>query len=92
MEELEENVTNQTVCKAACGIRRMLNDYVFVFWPAQVKTAIDNFEKCIVDVRNKIDHIINKAKNICTEPPGNKRRRRNNSSHDHRVAALEIIW
>ncbi|CAH2021036.1 unnamed protein product [Acanthoscelides obtectus] len=58
--------------------------------PAQVKTAIDNFEKCIVDVRNKIDDIINEAKSICTEPQGNKRRRRNNSSHDHRVAALEV--
>ncbi|CAH1977192.1 unnamed protein product [Acanthoscelides obtectus] len=58
--------------------------------PAQVKTAIDNFEKCIVDVRNKIDDIINEAKSICTEPKGNKRRRRNNSSHDHRVAALEV--
>ncbi|CAH2010879.1 unnamed protein product [Acanthoscelides obtectus] len=39
---------------------------------AQVKTAIDNFEKCIVDVRNKIDDIINEAKSICTEPQGNK--------------------
>ncbi|CAH1959539.1 unnamed protein product [Acanthoscelides obtectus] len=58
--------------------------------PAQVKTAIDNFEKCIVDVRNKIDDIINEAKSICTEPQGIKRRRRNNSSHDHRVAALEV--
>ncbi|CAH2010864.1 unnamed protein product [Acanthoscelides obtectus] len=58
--------------------------------PAQVKTAIDNFEKCIVDVRNKIDGIINGAKSICTEPQGNKRRRRNNSSHGHRVAALEV--
>ncbi|CAH2009720.1 unnamed protein product [Acanthoscelides obtectus] len=58
--------------------------------PAQVKTAIDNFEKCIVDVRNKIDDIINEAKSICTEPQGNKRRRRNSSSHDHRVAALEV--
>ncbi|CAH1967329.1 unnamed protein product [Acanthoscelides obtectus] len=58
--------------------------------PAQVKTAIDNFGKCIVDVRNKIDDIINEAKSICTEPQGNKRRRRNNSSHDHRVAALEV--
>ncbi|CAH1986560.1 unnamed protein product [Acanthoscelides obtectus] len=58
--------------------------------PAQVKTAIDNFEKCIIDVRNKIDDIINEAKSICTEPQGNKRRRRNNSSHDHRVAALEV--
>ncbi|CAH1960098.1 unnamed protein product [Acanthoscelides obtectus] len=58
--------------------------------PAQVKTAIDNFEKCIVDVTNKIDDIINEAKSICTEPQGNKRRRRNNSSHDHRVAALEV--
>ncbi|CAH1998189.1 unnamed protein product [Acanthoscelides obtectus] len=57
---------------------------------AQVKTAIDNFEKCFVDVRNKIDDIINEAKSICTEPQGNKRRRRNNSSHDHRVAALEV--
>ncbi|CAH1962900.1 unnamed protein product [Acanthoscelides obtectus] len=52
--------------------------------------AIDNFEKCIVDVRNKIDDIINEAKSICTEPQGNKRRRRNNSSHDNRVAALEV--
>ncbi|CAH1981462.1 unnamed protein product [Acanthoscelides obtectus] len=58
--------------------------------PAQVKTAIDNFEICIVDVRNKIDDIINDAKGICTEPQGNKRRRRNNKSHDHRVAALEV--
>ncbi|CAH2008113.1 unnamed protein product [Acanthoscelides obtectus] len=58
--------------------------------PAQVKTAIDNFEKCIVDVRNRIDDIINEAKSIYTEPQGNKRRRRNNSSHDHRVAALEV--
>ncbi|CAH1995244.1 unnamed protein product [Acanthoscelides obtectus] len=58
--------------------------------PAQVKTAIDNFEKCIVDVRNKINNIINEAKSICTEPQGNKRRRRNSSSHDHRVAALEV--
>ncbi|CAH1977644.1 unnamed protein product [Acanthoscelides obtectus] len=58
--------------------------------PAQVKTAIDNFEKCIVDVRNKIDDIINEVKSICTEPQGNKRRRRNNSSHYHRVAALEV--
>ncbi|CAH1984703.1 unnamed protein product [Acanthoscelides obtectus] len=58
--------------------------------PAQVKTAIDNFEKCIVDVRNKIDDIINEAKTICAEPQGNKRRRRSNSSHDHRVAALEV--
>ncbi|CAH2013798.1 unnamed protein product [Acanthoscelides obtectus] len=58
--------------------------------PAQVKTAIDNFEKCIVDVRNKIDDIINEAKSICTEPQGNKRRRRNNSGHDHSVAALEV--
>ncbi|CAH1960109.1 unnamed protein product [Acanthoscelides obtectus] len=58
--------------------------------PAQVKTAIDNFKKCIVDVRNKIDDIINEAKRICTEPQGNKRRRRNNSSHDHRVAALDV--
>ncbi|CAH1958736.1 unnamed protein product [Acanthoscelides obtectus] len=58
--------------------------------PAQVKTAIDNFEKCVVDVRNKTDDIINEAKGICTEPQGNKRRRRNNSSHDHRVAALEV--
>ncbi|CAH1992133.1 unnamed protein product [Acanthoscelides obtectus] len=33
---------------------------------------------------------INEAKSIGTEPKGNKRRRRNNSSHDHRVAALEI--
>ncbi|CAH1984155.1 unnamed protein product [Acanthoscelides obtectus] len=59
--------------------------------PAQVKTATDNFEKCIVDVRSKIDDIINQAKSICTEPQGNKRRRRNNSSHDHRVAALEVF-
>ncbi|CAH1985658.1 unnamed protein product [Acanthoscelides obtectus] len=51
------------------------------------KTAIDNFEKCIVDVRNKIDDI-NEAKSICTEPQGNKRRY--NSSHDDRVAALEV--
>ncbi|CAH1967427.1 unnamed protein product [Acanthoscelides obtectus] len=58
--------------------------------PVQVKTAIDNFEKCIVDVRNKIDDIINEAKSICTEPQCNNRRRRNNSSHDHRVAALEV--
>ncbi|CAH1960647.1 unnamed protein product [Acanthoscelides obtectus] len=58
--------------------------------PAQVKTAIDNFEKCIVDVRNRIDDIINEAKSICTEPQGNKRSRRNNSSHDHRAAALEV--
>ncbi|CAH2016296.1 unnamed protein product [Acanthoscelides obtectus] len=58
--------------------------------PAQVKTAIDNFDNCIVDDRNKIDDIINEAKSICTEPQGNKRRRRNNSSHDHRVAALEV--
>ncbi|CAH1955081.1 unnamed protein product [Acanthoscelides obtectus] len=58
--------------------------------PAQVKTAIENFEKCIVDMRNKIDDIINEAKSICTEPQGIKRRRRNNSSHDHRVAALEV--
>ncbi|CAH1991481.1 unnamed protein product [Acanthoscelides obtectus] len=58
--------------------------------PAQVKTAIDNFEKCIVDVRHKIDDIINEAKSICTEPQGNKRRRRSNISHDHRVAALEV--
>ncbi|CAH1982718.1 unnamed protein product [Acanthoscelides obtectus] len=58
--------------------------------PAQVKTAIDNFEKCIVDVRNKIDDIINEAKSICTEHQGNKGRRRNNSSQDHRVAALEV--
>ncbi|CAH2013803.1 unnamed protein product [Acanthoscelides obtectus] len=57
--------------------------------PAQVKTAIYNFEKCIVDVRNKIDNI-KEAKSICTEPQVNKRRRRNNSSHDHRVAALEV--
>ncbi|CAH2001124.1 unnamed protein product [Acanthoscelides obtectus] len=57
---------------------------------AQVKIAIDNFEKCIVDVRNNIDDIINEAKSICTEPQGNKRRRRNNSSHDHPVAALEV--
>ncbi|CAH2017601.1 unnamed protein product [Acanthoscelides obtectus] len=52
--------------------------------------AINNFEKCIVDARNKIDDIINEAKSICTEPQGNKRRRRNNSSHDHRVAASEV--
>ncbi|CAH1992147.1 unnamed protein product [Acanthoscelides obtectus] len=58
--------------------------------PAQVKTAIDNFEECIVDVRNKIDDIKNEAKSIYTEPQGNKRRRRNNSSHDDRVAALEV--
>ncbi|CAH2004006.1 unnamed protein product [Acanthoscelides obtectus] len=58
--------------------------------PAQVKTAIDNYEKCIVDMRNKIDDIINEAKSICTEPQGNKRRRRNNNTHDHRVAALEV--
>ncbi|CAH2006565.1 unnamed protein product [Acanthoscelides obtectus] len=58
--------------------------------PVQVKTAVDNFEKCIIDVRNKIDDIINEAKSICTEPQGNKRRRRSNSSHDDRVAALEI--
>ncbi|CAH2005532.1 unnamed protein product [Acanthoscelides obtectus] len=58
--------------------------------PSQVKTAIDNFEKCFVDVRNKIDDIINEAKSICTEPQGNKGRRRNNSSHGHRVAALEV--
>ncbi|CAH1965757.1 unnamed protein product [Acanthoscelides obtectus] len=51
---------------------------------------MDNFEKCIVDVRNKIDDMINEAKSICTEPLGNKRRRRNDSSHDHRVAALEV--
>ncbi|CAH1968453.1 unnamed protein product [Acanthoscelides obtectus] len=57
---------------------------------AQVKTSIDNFEKCIVDLRNKIDDIINEAKSICTELQGNKKRRRNNSSHDHRVAALEV--
>ncbi|CAH1998272.1 unnamed protein product [Acanthoscelides obtectus] len=56
---------------------------------AQVETAIDNYEKCIVDVRNKIDDIINEAKSICIEPQGNKRRRHNNSSHDHRVTALE---
>ncbi|CAH1975791.1 unnamed protein product [Acanthoscelides obtectus] len=43
-----------------------------------------------VDVRNRIDDIINEAKSICTEPQGNKRRRRYNSSHDHRVAALEV--
>ncbi|CAH1970099.1 unnamed protein product [Acanthoscelides obtectus] len=55
--------------------------------PAQVKTAIENFEECIVDVRNRIDDIINGAKSICTEL---KKRRRNNSSHDHRVAALEV--
>ncbi|CAH1966712.1 unnamed protein product [Acanthoscelides obtectus] len=58
--------------------------------PAQVKTAIDNFEKCIVDVRNRIDDIKNEAKSVSTEPQGNKRRRRNNSSHDLRVAALEV--
>ncbi|CAH1999006.1 unnamed protein product [Acanthoscelides obtectus] len=58
--------------------------------PAQVKTAIDSFEKCLVDVRNKIDDIINEANSICTEPQGNKRRRHNNSSYDHRVAALEV--
>ncbi|CAH2002133.1 unnamed protein product [Acanthoscelides obtectus] len=58
--------------------------------PVRVKTAIDNFEKCIVDARNKIDDIINEAKSICTEPQGNKRRPRNNSSHDCRVAALEV--
>ncbi|CAH1963845.1 unnamed protein product [Acanthoscelides obtectus] len=58
--------------------------------PAQVKTAIDIFEKCIFDVRIKIDDIIYEAKSICTEPQGNKRRRRNNSSHDHRDAALEV--
>ncbi|CAH2008044.1 unnamed protein product [Acanthoscelides obtectus] len=58
--------------------------------PARVKTAIDNFDKCIVDVRNKIDDMINEAKSICTEPQGNKRRRRNNSSHDDRVALLEV--
>ncbi|CAH1985215.1 unnamed protein product [Acanthoscelides obtectus] len=51
---------------------------------------MDNFEKCIVNVRNKIDDIINEAKRICTEPQCNKRRRRNNISHDHRVAALEV--
>ncbi|CAH1983620.1 unnamed protein product [Acanthoscelides obtectus] len=114
MEEIEESFTNETVCKAAYGIRRILNDSVFVFWltffhhvmphvdilfnqlqkrktePAQVKTAIDNCEKCIVDVRNKIDDLINEAKGICTGPQGNRRRRRNNSSHDHRVAALEV--
>ncbi|CAH2001732.1 unnamed protein product [Acanthoscelides obtectus] len=49
--------------------------------PAQVKTAIDNFEKCIAVVRNRIDDIINEC---------NKRRRPNNSSHVHRVAALEV--
>ncbi|CAH2004849.1 unnamed protein product [Acanthoscelides obtectus] len=58
--------------------------------PAQVKTAIDNPEKCIVDVRNKIDDIINEAKSVCTEPQGNKRTPRNNSSHYHRVAATEV--
>ncbi|CAH1969047.1 unnamed protein product [Acanthoscelides obtectus] len=58
--------------------------------PAQVKTAIDNFETSIVDVRNKIDDIINEAKSICTDPQGNKRRPRHNSGHDHRVAALEV--
>ncbi|CAH1987837.1 unnamed protein product [Acanthoscelides obtectus] len=58
--------------------------------PAQVKMTIDNFEKCIVHVRNKIDDIINEAKSICTEPQDYKRRRRNNSSHDHQVAALEV--
>ncbi|CAH1987682.1 unnamed protein product [Acanthoscelides obtectus] len=47
-------------------------------------------KKGIVDVRNKIDDIINEAKSIYTEPQGNKTRRRNNSSHDHRVAALEV--
>ncbi|CAH1975482.1 unnamed protein product [Acanthoscelides obtectus] len=56
--------------------------------PAQVKTGIDNFAK--YKERNKIGDIINEAKSICTEPQGNKRRRRNNSSHDHRVAALEV--
>ncbi|CAH2001000.1 unnamed protein product [Acanthoscelides obtectus] len=50
--------------------------------------AIDSFEKCIVDVRNKIHDIINEAKS--TEPQGNKMRRRNNSNHYHRVAALEV--
>ncbi|CAH1958470.1 unnamed protein product [Acanthoscelides obtectus] len=49
-----------------------------------------NFEKCIADVRDKIDDIINEAKSICTELQGNKSRRRNHSSHDHRVAALEV--
>ncbi|CAH2003215.1 unnamed protein product [Acanthoscelides obtectus] len=44
----------------------------------------------MVDVRNKIENIINEVKSICTEPQGNKRRRRNNSSYDHRVAALEV--
>ncbi|CAH1987201.1 unnamed protein product [Acanthoscelides obtectus] len=58
--------------------------------PAQVKTAIDNFEKCIADVKNKIDDIINESKTTCIEPQGNERRRRNNSSHDHQVAALEV--
>ncbi|CAH1959499.1 unnamed protein product [Acanthoscelides obtectus] len=52
--------------------------------------AIDNFEKFIIDVRNKIDDIINEAKSINTEPQGNKRRRRNNNSHDHQVASLEV--
>ncbi|CAH1988424.1 unnamed protein product [Acanthoscelides obtectus] len=77
IEEIEENFTNETLQKRKTE-------------PAQVKTAIDNFEKCFVDVRNKIDDRIKEAKIICTEPQGNKRRRRNNSSHDHPVAALEV--
>ncbi|CAH1983111.1 unnamed protein product [Acanthoscelides obtectus] len=40
--------------------------------PAQVKTAIDNFEKCIDDVRNKIDDIINEAKVFVLNPKATK--------------------
>ncbi|CAH1976652.1 unnamed protein product [Acanthoscelides obtectus] len=51
---------------------------------------IQQYNDTVTKNRNKIDDIINEAKRICTEPQGNKRRRRNNSSHDHRVAALEV--
>ncbi|CAH1993005.1 unnamed protein product [Acanthoscelides obtectus] len=72
------------------GLERAIPTYKRKTEPAQVKTTIDNFEKCIIDVGNKSDDIINEAKGICTEPQGNKRRRSDNSSHDHRVAALEV--
>lgn len=118
MEEIEDNFNNGTVCSAASGIRRTLEDSVFVFWltffhhvmphvdvlfnqlqkrktdPTQVKTAIENFEKIIVQIRNgdTIDDIIKEASNICTVPQKNtrKRRRSNNSRFDHRAAALEV--
>jgi hypothetical protein len=58
--------------------------------PTEVKTAVDNFEQNITQIRNIIDKIIDEASDICAEPQPRKRKRTNNSRFDQRVAALEV--